>query len=360
MSMTDQPVPRRRIPWLWLTIGIVALVVILGGTTTAVLALTAWDGKPAKGDTAFTLKVHAPGGGQPPAADLDRTKQTLLSRMRAARLTRPTVNGLGADTLLVTVAPKDADQARALLAPGNLTFRKVLQPTPNQMAADADKGCVADSGTSADKAAALASAKRKLGSAYDTATQIQDPTQADPKTLTAFSTLTCAEVAAIPAQLQFMVPNVTCTMLNGRAPGALDDPTDAVVACDHVGTTKYALDVAKVHGPDIASAQAKNDAGAGGWVVNLHFTGTGQARWTALTQEAMQNASQSGGPGGAQVAIVLDNEVLSAPQIQSVITGDAIISGGGIDQSEATVIALELRYGALPVWFTILSVTQVR
>ncbi len=352
--------PGRRIPWLWLTIGIVALVVIVGGTTAAVFALTGWDGKPAAGDTAFTVKVRAAGGGTAAPGDIDHARQILLSRMRATKLTRPTVTRQGTDVLVVTVAPKDADRARALLTAGNLTFRKVLVTTPNPVAAGADKSCTPDTGTGQDHAAALASAKRKLGPAYEAASQIQDPTQADRSLLSAFDGLTCDELAAIPAQMQFMVPNVTCGMLNGRGPGALDDPTDAVVACDQPGTTKYALDVAKVRGTDVATADAKYDPNQGGWLVQLHFTSAGQARWTALTQEAMQNAQQSGGAGGAQVAIVLDNTVLSAPQIQSVITGDAIISGGGIDQNEASAIAADLRYGALPVSFTIESITQVR
>src|SRR5262249_17491598 len=89
--------------------------------------------------------------------------------------------------------------------------------------------------------------------------------------------------------------------------------------------------------------------------VKLHFTGKGQGKWTALTQEAMQNAQQqqSQGQGGDQVAIVLDNEVVSAPQIQSVIVGDAVINGGSIDEDRSKLLATQLKYGALPVNFAI-------
>jgi preprotein translocase subunit SecD len=75
----------------------------------------------------------------------------------------------------------------------------------------------------------------------------------------------------------------------------------------------------------------------------------------------MQNASQSqsGQSGGAQVAIVLDNEVVSAPQIQSVIVGDAVINGSGINQTTSKTLANQLKYGALPLSFKIESVQSV-
>src|SRR5205814_383390 len=59
------------------------------------------------------------------------------------------------------------------------------------------------------------------------------------------------------------------------------------------------------------------------------------------------------------VAIVLDNQVVSAPQIKQVIVGDAIINGGDIDQSSSKVLATQLKYGALPLSFKILTTEQV-
>lgn len=210
------------------------------------------------------------------------------------------------------------------------------------------------------KAQNLASAKTKLGPEYDAASAIQDPTQANPADFAKFRTLTCGEIAALPAQMQFFVPTISCSMLNGRDPGALEDDTDAVVACDTTGTSKYALDVAKVQGTDVASATSNYDPQnypSDPWIVSLHFTGKGQGKWTALTQEAMQNAQQNQQQGqqsgGAQVAIVLDNEVVSAPQIQQVIVGDAVINGGSIDETEAKLLATQLKYGALPLNFAI-------
>jgi preprotein translocase subunit SecD len=82
----------------------------------------------------------------------------------------------------------------------------------------------------------------------------------------------------------------------------------------------------------------------GEWTVNVTFTGRGGTEWDQVV-------------GGQYyqkfVAIVLDNKVISAPQIQAkAFNGQATISGGGtggFTHKQASSLALVLRYGALPV-----------
>ena len=64
------------------------------------------------------------------------------------------------------------------------------------------------------------------------------------------------------------------------------------------------------------------------------------------------------------MAIVLDEEVISAPQVRdpNLADDDFVISGGGeggFAESEAKDLALKLRYGALPVEFTRSAERQV-
>jgi preprotein translocase subunit SecD len=54
---------------------------------------------------------------------------------------------------------------------------------------------------------------------------------------------------------------------------------------------------------------------------------------------------------GQQVAIVLDNEVVSAPTINQGITGREVVITGDFSEGEAKDLALVLRYGSLPVKF---------
>jgi preprotein translocase subunit SecD len=346
----------RRLRWLWLALGVAALVALAAGTTAFVLLNGRWDGQPSKGDVAVTLRMLPPDSGEPSADSLDRTKQILLSRMTGAEITRPTVTAIGTDTLLVTAAPEDAERVKALLTPGNLTFRKVLASTPDQPGSPA-AGCQGDPAERPDLEAALASAKAKLGAAFDAAGRITDPARADASVLAAFGTLTCAEVEALPTRMQYMVPTVTCAMLNGRVPGALDRATDAAVACDQKPSTKYMLDGAKVVGADLAGAEAKIDPQQGTWIVNLRFTSGGQPKWTALTQEVVADGQRTGQP--AEVAIALDNQVLTAPVIQEVINGDAVISSN-MDKQSATLLAANLTHGALPLRLVVASIETVR
>jgi preprotein translocase subunit SecD len=178
----------------------------------------------------------------------------------------------------------------------------------------------------------------------------QAPTdQATIDTLAPFYKLTSDQVAVLPAQMQFFVPTITCTQLNGRNPQYMTDDrflNQQVVGCDQTTPdTKYLLDAAKVQGTDIGSASANYDpvnyASTGGWTVNLQFKGSGQTKWSDLTKAEV----------GQQVAIVLDNQVVSAPTIQQVINGPAVISGTGITADSAHTLATQLKYGALPLGF---------
>jgi preprotein translocase subunit SecD len=212
--------------------------------------------------------------------------------------------------------------------------------------------------TGADRQDAIESARHKLGDAYPAAQAIQDPAQVDAQilaTLAPFATLNCREVSALPPQMLFVAPPLSCAQLDARNPEALPGAGDQTVLCGQTSDahTKYLLDVAKVQGGDVAGAVAGLDANSGGWNVRVHFTSSGQTKWTALTQEAVASGT------GAQVAIVLDGLVLSAPQIQEVITGDAVIAGGGIDGSAAKVLAAQLSSGALPLAFTVESIGTV-
>src|SRR5205823_7234717 len=107
------------------------------------------------------------------------------------------------------------------------------------------------------------------------------------------------------------------------------------------------------------------DPQQGSWDVGLSCPGKGESKWPGLTQEAVNDGSQpnqqTGEPSGqtSSVAIVLDNEVVSAPQIKSVIVGDAIINGGDINENTSKVLANQLKSGSLPLSFKIETIQSV-
>jgi len=98
-----------------------------------------------------------------------------------------------------------------------------------------------------------------------------------------------------------------------------------------------------VSGEHLVDAQATFQQGQP--VVSLRFDAVGARRFADLTEENV----------GKRFAIVLDNEVISAPVIREPIPGgNAIISGNFTVQS-AQDLALLLRAGALPAPLTILE-----
>jgi preprotein translocase subunit SecD len=171
--------------------------------------------------------------------------------------------------------------------------------------------------------------------------------------LAPFAELSPEEVAVLPADYQYKIPTISCKQLSQRPVEYVQDKGQKIVACDKAtgSATKYFLDVAKVLGEDVSSADFGNDP-TEGWQVNLSFTSAGQDRWTDLTKEAYNNGAKEA------VAIVLDNEVVSAPSIQGVISGDAEITGS-FTKKEAETLRSQLKYGSLPLSFKIQSVDDV-
>lgn len=163
--------------------------------------------------------------------------------------------------------------------------------------------------------------------------------------LSPFAALTPAEIAVLPADVQFKVPQITCAKLDNRPPGSVDPINQVVTACGD--GTKYLLAKAAVVGTDVSGADFDYNTGGStgstpGWRVVINFKSAGQNKWTQLTKDALQK----------QVAIVLDTDVVSAPTIQSVIPGQAEITGS-FTREEAQGLSSKLKYGALPVTFKV-------
>ncbi|MGC4791572.1 protein translocase subunit SecD [Micromonospora sp. DT178] len=202
--------------------------------------------------------------------------------------------------------------------------------------------------------------EQKVGAAaWAAASGLQAPADlaADPslaEKLKPFAALDPREVAVLPATMQFNVPQISCAQLDKRPPASISAADQQAVACED-GAAKYLLDQAKVLGTDVEDASAVLDQ-TSQWVVSLDFSGPGQDKWTNLTREAFNNEGQAcdatalGQDGKCRVAVVLDNEIVSSPEIQGVLTGNSQITGN-FNQRDASALAGQLRYGALPVTF---------
>jgi preprotein translocase subunit SecD len=220
------------------------------------------------------------------------------------------------------------------------------------------------SGTSSPKPSASASASSSASATASpspsatsstSSTALGDPSLVNAKTLALFNKLVCkpGDTVAWKSQVGYTYAY------------AYDNPNVQVVGCDSSGN-KYALDVAKVQGTEISSATAELSTTSNQWEVILDLKSAGASAYGTLTS-AIYNKYYSAGGGNPStsafwldtIAIDLDGNVVTAPEVDSPIPGGTSQITGNFTQASATQLQNVLKYGALPLNFTILSDNSV-
>ncbi|WP_247614003.1 protein translocase subunit SecD [Streptomyces tagetis] len=130
------------------------------------------------------------------------------------------------------------------------------------------------------------------------------------------------------------------------------DPAAERVLKDESGLA-LRLKAAGLTGQDVKGADAVFDQQNGaGWLVTIDFKDKGSDRWAKVTGEA---ACFPAGDPQRRVAIVLDNKIISSPQVDPSVGCNTGIAGGStqitgsFSDTEARDLALLVKGGALPV-----------
>ena len=92
-------------------------------------------------------------------------------------------------------------------------------------------------------------------------------------------------------------------------------------------------------GADLRTASVGRDTVTGGFVINFTLTDDGSTIFGNHTSDNI----------GSYLAIVLDGHVISSPVIRDAITSGSGTISGSFTSESANNLALQLRYGALPV-----------
>ena len=140
-----------------------------------------------------------------------------------------------------------------------------------------------------------------------------------------------------------------------RTAGQVDDPAKPLVTCDDTLGFKYILGPVEVFGLNISNATAgtvttQTGASTNDWAVNLEFDSEGTSAFGTVTSRLFTLPSPQN-----QFAITLDGLVITAPATNAVITNGQAQITGSFTQESATVLADQLKYGALPIGFEIQS-----
>jgi len=153
-----------------------------------------------------------------------------------------------------------------------------------------------------------------------------------------------AEVIGRTAQLSFR------PVLAPTGSGPAKPPAGGLAVSDETGSPVL-LGPAALSGRQIDGAQATIEPLAG-WQVAVDFAGDGTQAWQRMTARA---ACSPPGDPGRRVAILLDDKVVSSPQVSPEATcevgfaGPAMRITGSFTEDEARDLALLIRAGALPV-----------
>jgi preprotein translocase subunit SecD len=134
---------------------------------------------------------------------------------------------------------------------------------------------------------------------------------------------------------------------NDPANAPADEP---LITCDTGNTIKYILGPVELDGSSIDDATSGLEQTTNRWAVNLDFDDEGTQIFGEISQRLYGATSPLD-----QFAFVLDGYVLTAPQMNSIILGGNPSITGDFTQESAQVLADQLKYGALPLSFEVVS-----
>ena len=327
-----------------------------------------------QGGTTVTLTAAVPGGGTPSREDLELARQIIEQRVNGLGVAEAEVVTEGNSNIVISVPGEDGDQARELGQTAQLRFRPVVQgpeaatPAADPSATPTDATPTDATSTDAtstdpaatptadpsatpttDPAAPTSSAPAPDSLAADdttsAATTTAAPTSGDPAATTAAPSSGDAASTTPVTQEQAAAEYATLTCSDDAdATRDVDLPDSYLATCSEDGTTKYLLGPTVIEGTDVTSASAGTMQQTGEWVVTVDFNSSASSTWATYTAQAAAARSA--------VAIVLDGRVVSAPTVQSAITGGSTQITGNFNQTDAESLANQLKYGALPLTFT--------
>jgi preprotein translocase subunit SecD len=359
--------------------------------------------------TQVTLQAQTLSGKAPSADEMNAAVGVIEGRVNGTGNSGAQVQPQGTDLIIVTVPGKGSQQTIQLVSStALLMFRQVLlyqpygatstttpSPTPSASASSSASASPSASGTSSAKATPSASST----STAKTSAKIVPAASASPSpsaTASASASPSASSSASPSASPSSSASSTTFgnpSMVNKNVlkdfnkltckPGdtqawksqvgyqdttPYNNPDVQVVACGSAGAGqwgKFALDVAKVRGTEITAANAGLSTTSNQWQVNLTLNGQGAAAFSTLTSHLYNTyyaAGQAGDQNAAvlnQVAVTLDGNVVSSPQIIGAIPGGNAQITGNFTQAEATQLQNELKFGSVPLDLKTLFVTSV-
>ncbi|WP_137120796.1 protein translocase subunit SecD [Segeticoccus rhizosphaerae] len=194
------------------------------------------------------------------------------------------------------------------------------------------------------------------GASTATPTASASPGQEQPQT----KPKNASDVAWVTPALTKAYQQLNCKTAKGReqALAPVDKP---MVACQTDGREKFILGPSEVTGAHISDASAGYQTGQNGVQtsvveVALSFDKVGAQQFEKVTARLTPHPE---GDPQKRFAIVLDGQVISAPQSQAVIRDGRASITGNFTLDSAKLLADQLKFGALPMSFQVQTSEQI-
>jgi len=327
----------RSLTWLGVIIvGLIALngagVLSGGGSWTPKLALDL------EGGTQIILAPKLESGQTVSNEQLNQAVSIIRQRIDSSGVSEAEINTQGGRNIVVSI-PGTPDEAtlNRIESSAKLEFRPVLVAS----APSADS--VGDDSTATPGA---------TDAATDPAADPAAEAEPEPAATPSVAPTDASDLNNITPALQAEFDTFQCSDIDTSVVAPANEP---LITCEADGSVKYILGPVEVSGENISDAtngQVTTQSGAttGEWAVNIVFDRTGTEQFADVTTRL------SALPGAQnQFAIVLDGAVISAPQTRAVITDGKPQITGSFDQDSSKALADQLKFGALPISFTVQS-----
>ncbi|MDQ1543826.1 MAG: preprotein translocase subunit SecD, partial [Actinomycetota bacterium] len=288
------------------------------------------------GGTEVILQPKVASGVQVTGAQLDQAVSIIRERIDAAGVSEPDIStdGTGGSEKVVVDIPGTLSKqtVSSITKAAQLSFRAVLLTSA---ATDSAVGPTATPtpGSTATPGATPTPTPSLRSTPTSVPTNGSDLAYVTPAVQATYDSFNCKSAAAANANL---------------AP-----KNQPLVTCSSDGTTKFVLGPVELSGTSISTAssalvQTSTGASTGEWGVNIKFNSAGGAKFEAIGNRLVALATPRN-----QFAVVLDGQVITAPVVQQSSSSPQIT--GNFTQASATTLANQLKFGALPISFTILS-----
>jgi len=133
----------------------------------------------------------------------------------------------------------------------------------------------------------------------------------------------------------------------------VEDPEEAIELIGKTAKLEFILadGTLVLEGSNVKKAEAARDDQSTGYAVNLQFDREGADKFGEATTKAYNGevTSTVDGVGSGAIAIVLDGQIISAPNVKEPILGGSCTITGDFDQEEAQLLAAQINGGALPI-----------